>query len=69
MRHKKLNKKLSFSKVTVANLLEEEQKQVKGGAYVTYLSDCCTVNMSTCLVFETQCFRTDTYQPGGTACP
>ena len=68
MKHKKLHKKLVFSKETVVNLLPEEQMEVKGG-YVTYLSDCCTVNMATCIEFETYCFRTDTYQPGGTACP
>lgn len=66
----KKKKRLSLNKLTVVSLSEEFQAEVKGGGlYPTYLSDCCTVNMSTCIVFDTYCFRTDTYQPGGTACP
>jgi len=68
MKQKRLQKKLLFCKETVANLVEEEQKQAKGG-YVTYLSGCCTKNMATCIPDPEGCNPADTYQPGGTACP
>lgn len=64
----KKKKRLSLNKLTIVSLSEQSQSEVMGG-YVTYLSNCCTVNMSTCIVIETECFTTDTYQPGGTACP
>jgi hypothetical protein len=60
-------KKLHLAKLTVANLSPETQKNVKAGA-ATYLSDCCTVNMRTCIFWQTECLRWDTYQAGGGAC-
>ena len=60
-------KKLSLGNITVTSFVTE-MDDVKGG-YVTYLSNCCTVNMATCIPIPEGCFRTDTYQPGGTPCP
>lgn len=61
-------KKLHLAKLTVANLSTEEQVKAKGG-YVTWLSNCCTVNMATCILYQTQCNPADTYTPGGGVCP
>lgn len=60
-------KKLHLTKLTVANLSIQDQAMVKGGG-TTYLTNCCTVNMITCIIYQTECLRHDTYQPGGTAC-
>lgn len=62
-------KKLSLGNLTVTSFVTEVEGKIVKGGHVTYLSDCCTVNMSTCLVLPDGCFRTDTYQPGGTPCP
>jgi len=66
MKRKKL--RLSLGKLTVVSLDHDEQENVLGGG-VTYLSSCCTINMATCIQLPGGCYRTDTYQPGGTACP
>lgn len=68
MKQKKFNKKLRFNKETVSNLSPADMEVIKGG-HNTWLSDCCTINMATCIVIGGGCFTTDTYQPGGTACP
>lgn len=68
MKQKKLDKKLVLSKTTISNLDHGEMELVIGGG-VTYLTSCCTINMATCIVLPGGCYTTDTYQPGGTACP
>lgn len=68
MKQKKFAKRLMLSKKTISNLDFGEMKTIKGG-HNTYLTDCCTVNMATCIIIGGGCFTTDTYQPGGTACP
>ena len=68
MKLKKLNKKLTLSKETVSNLDNNEMDMAVGGGG-TYLSSCCTINMATCIPLPGGCYTTDTYQPGGTACP
>lgn len=64
----KKKKRLSLGKLTVVSLDFAEQDKVIGGG-VTYLTSCCTINMGTCIILPDGCYRTDTYQPGGTACP
>ena len=49
MKPKKLNKKLSLSKETVANLCDHEIKKVKGGFRETWEQTICIICTNTCV--------------------
>jgi hypothetical protein len=64
MKTKKLNKRLTFSKSTIADLNSKELNSLDGGGTVTCAVTCLWTCPQTCNTCPFTCMYTDAHQPG-----
>lgn len=64
MKTKKFNKRLALNKTTIANFINKEMKNVKGGACLTQWNSCTTYGEYSCLVDPYVCYS----YPRGVVC-